>query len=133
MALISEAFPGTYIKAADLKDRTSRVTMDRVMMEDVGGDHKPVLYFTGKDRGLVLNKTNANNIVAAFGDDTDGWHGGEIELFPTMVDFQGKSVPAVRVRVPPRAAQPKRVAPPQDQPGSYDAPLDDTLSDQVPF
>ena len=127
MALISEAFPSTYVKAVDLKDRTVRVTMDRVVMEDVGGDHKPVLYFQGKERGLVLNKTNANNISQAYGDDTDGWQGGEIELFPTMVDFQGRTVAAVRVRVPPRAAQPKRTAPPQDQPGSYDALPDDTI------
>jgi len=32
----------------------------------VGDDHdKPVLYFKGKEKGLIVNKTNANNILRA--------------------------------------------------------------------
>lgn len=97
---ISSAFPSDYLKAADLQDQNVRVVMSHVEMKDIGDDHKPVLHFQGKDKGLVLNKTNANNITHAYGDDTDGWAGKEIILYPTMVDFQGKSVEAIRVRSP---------------------------------
>lgn len=97
---ISAAFPSDYLKAADLQDRNVRVAIDHVEMKDIGDDHKPILYFQGKDKGLVLNKTNANAIASAYGDDTDDWPGRELVLFPIMTEFQGKTVPAIRVRAP---------------------------------
>lgn len=123
---ISSAFPSQYLKAADLQGKTAKVTISHVVMEDIGSDNKPVLYFAGKEKGLVLNKTNANNIAFAYGDDTDGWEGGSLELFSTMVDFQGRSVEAVRVRVPPRspAAQPPA---PKPQPMPAEEPFDDVI------
>jgi len=104
---VSEAFPSEYLKAADLRDRNVLVVIDHVEMKDIGDDHKPVLFFQGKDKGMVLNKTNANNIAAAHGDDTDDWTGKEIVLFPAMVDFQGKTVQAIRVRAPRASDRPK--------------------------
>ena len=64
----------------------------------MGSDHKVVVYFKGKDKGLPLNKTNANNIALAYGMETDRWLDKEIILFTAVVDFQGKSVEAIRVR-----------------------------------
>jgi hypothetical protein len=99
--LITQAFPSKYLKAADLQDRNITVIMDRVEMEDIGDDgDKPVLYFQGKEKGLVLNKTNSNTIAVVYGEETDDWAGKELILYPTMVDFQGRSVPAIRVRHP---------------------------------
>lgn len=114
--LISEAFPSKYLKAADLKERPTRVQMASIQMEDVGDDEiKPVLYFTGKDRGLVVNKTNANNIALVYGDDTDGWMGNDLILYPTMTDFQGRSVACIRVKAPPVAAMARGAAPRADR------------------
>jgi len=108
---ISEAFPSNYLRATDLQGKNVTAIIDRVELEEIGGEHKPVIYFRGKEKGLVCNKTNANNIAAAYGDDTDGWTDGEIVLFPAMVDFQGRTVEAIRVRVPPRRPAPaQRVA-----------------------
>lgn len=97
---ISDAYPSNYIKASDLRDKNVLVAIERIEMEDIGDDHKPVIYFLGHSKGLCLNKTNANNIATAYGDDTDDWLGKEIILYPTMVDFQGRSVAAIRVRAP---------------------------------
>lgn len=97
---ISSAFPSNYLKAADLQGRRVRVTMSRVELEKIGDDTRPVLYFQGKEKGAVLNKTNSNVISAVYGDDTDDWEGHPIELFEAMVDFQGKTVPAIRMNVP---------------------------------
>jgi hypothetical protein len=58
---ISEEFPSQYLKASDLGGRDIRVTMGRVEREKIGTDNKLVLYFKGKDKGLVLNKTNARH------------------------------------------------------------------------
>lgn len=102
MPNINDAFPSNYIKAADLKGRQITVKMDRAEYETIGNDRKLILYFVGKDKGMVLNKTNANNIASAYGEDTDDWRDQEITLFEAMVDYQGKTVPAIRVRVPPR-------------------------------
>jgi hypothetical protein len=98
--LISQVYPSEFIKAADLQDQNVRVVMDHIELREVGDEQKPVLYFQGKEKGLVLNKTNANNIALVYGEDTDEWVGKALILYPTMVDYQGRSVPAIRVRVP---------------------------------
>src|SRR5581483_6311511 len=101
---ISDAFPSDYLKASHLKGRNVTVAISHVEMKEIGGEPKPILYFVGKDKGMVLNKTNANKIAEMFGDDTDAWQGGEIVLYEAMVDFQGKTVAAIRIRVAPRRA-----------------------------
>jgi hypothetical protein len=70
---IGQAFPSEYLKASDLMGRTVKVTMSHVEMREVGDGPKPILHFVGKEKGLVLNKTNSNNITAAYGDETDNW------------------------------------------------------------
>ena len=150
---INAAFPSTFLKAADLQGRKVTITMDRVALEEVGGEHKPVLYFVGKDRGLVLNKTNGNIISELYGAETDDWHGKPIVIYPARVEFQGKIVDAIRVELqagaamashphapPPAAARPATprgtpvngtAAAPQQQP----APFAQTrsLDDEIPF
>lgn len=101
---MSEAFPSKYLKAEDLKGQRIPVTISHVSMEDVGDDNaaqKPVLYFQGSQKGMVLNKTNANQLVYLYGDDTDGWPGKQVELFTMMVEYQGRSVPGLRIAPPP--------------------------------
>ena len=95
---INAAFPSQYLKAADLQGREVTVVMSRVVMEKVGQDQKPVLYFQGKERGVALNKTNSMTIASAYGTNTDGWGGHQVVLFPAWVDYQGKQVQAIRIR-----------------------------------
>lgn len=126
--IIGAAFPSEYLKAADLQGRQITVKMDRVEMREVGDGPKPVLFFDGKDKGMVLNKTNANAISAAYGDDTDDWTGSEVVLFQSMVDFQGKTVAAIRVKVPPRKPGKQTVTsgrptPPPAEPDDDDVPF----------
>lgn len=97
---ISETFPSKYLSAADLQGREPKVIMANVEMEKLGNDMKPVLYFKGKEKGLCLNKTNGNTIASAYGDDTEDWFGREIVLFQVITDYQGKTTPAIRVRIP---------------------------------
>jgi hypothetical protein len=125
MARVSDVFPSNYLKAGDLQGRTLRVTMDRVEVEQIGQDRKPVLYFRNKQKGVVLNKTNATNIALMFGEDMDDWGGSDVELFPTMVDYQGRSVEAIRIR----PVRPQKQAAPAAAP----ARAADDLNDDVPF
>jgi hypothetical protein len=74
---------------------------------------------------VVLNKTNAGNIAMMFGEDMDDWGGSDVELFPTMVDYQGRSVEAIRIR--PVRPQ-KQAAPAQAAPAAAGGrPLDDDI------
>jgi hypothetical protein len=99
---IENAFPGKYLKAADLQGRRATVTIKDVGMEDIGDDGmKPVVTFVGKEKGLVLNRTNANMIIEIVkSEETDNWKGRQVALYPTKVDFQGKRVDAIRVDHP---------------------------------
>lgn len=99
---MSAAFPSEFLKAADLNGRQVPVVADRVEMQKVGDDNKPVLYFAGKEKGLVLNKTNANMIATVYGDEMDDWQGAELVLYETKVQFQNQMVDAIRVKIPPR-------------------------------
>jgi hypothetical protein len=139
MVMISEAYPSNYLKAADLRGTTVRATISNVEMEKLGNDTRPVVYFQNKEKGLVLNKTNANNISLVYGDDTDDWIGKAIQLYPTMTDYQGRSVECIRVkpvqggRMPaPPTHRPNKATqepPPVQSTEDYGAQLDD----EIPF
>lgn len=114
---VSEEFPSQYIKASDLGGREIRVTMQNVEREKIGTDNKLVLYFKGKQKGLVLNKTNAATISDAYGDDTEDWYEQPLILFSIKTDFQGKVVDGLRCRVPTaKDNKPARRAEPQEDP-----------------
>ena len=95
---INSAFPSTYLKAADLAGQMRTVTIERVALELVGDtDNKPVVYFVGIPKALVLNRTNGSAIANAYGTETNGWTGKQITLFSAPVSFQGRVVDAIRV------------------------------------
>ena len=100
---IETAFPSKYASAADLGESQPVVTIERVAMEPVGNSRemKPVIYFVGKQKGMVLNRTNSKRISEMVGSgNTDHWPGVKLQLFATTVEFQGKPVQAIRIKVP---------------------------------
>jgi hypothetical protein len=116
---MSGEFPSQFIRALDLQGKEHKLTMSHVEREKIGQDTKPVLYFIGRERGLVLNKTNAGAIADAYGDESDDWASQPIILFAIKTDFQGKLVDAIRVRVPTakdnKPAEVSRRDPPRSQ------------------
>lgn len=131
---IDSVFPSKYLGAPDLQGRDLTVTVDRIDMETIGTDRKPVMYFRGGRKGLVLNKTNSNCIKQLYGNETDDWTGQKLTLFTAWVEFQGKQVEAVRIRgVTPAGVAPRT---PQSQQGRQAPPSaqspDDDMSD-IPF
>jgi len=110
---INAAFPSKWLKAADLKGNKVAVVISGVEMEDVGDKdegEKPVCYFEGKSKGLVLNKTNSSMIAELCGNsfETDDWIGAKIILFSTKVDYQGRRVDAIRIDPPLKQTQKTR-------------------------
>lgn len=130
----SDAFPSKFIAAADLQDKEAVVKITHIATDEIGGKQKYVCFFAGKQKGLVLNKTNWNSIVRISGhDDTDDWTGVSICLYPTMVDFQGDSVPAVRVKAPKGGSRQDvpQTAPPPRMPA--DSQRREAMDDEIPF
>lgn len=135
---IMQSFPSSYLRAGDLQGKTFKMIMKEVIMEDIGGDHKAVLYFQGADKGVVMNKTNASAIADVYGGDTDNWAGKEVEIFSAKVQFKGQTVDGIRMRavvaavagaVPGGTKKVQRAPAPQAAP----APNDDPLDDPIPF
>jgi hypothetical protein len=96
-------FDRDYLAAFDLEGKPVVVKIRDVKSAELtaqGGrkSKKPVVYFDGKEKGLALNKTNANIIKSLYGADTDGWIGKRITLYATEVEYQGDTVPAIRIR-----------------------------------
>jgi hypothetical protein len=123
---IFESFPSTYLKAADI-DHETNVTKSRVQIEQVGDDEMPVLYLREYDKGIVLNKTNSTNIASLYGPETKNWIGKKMLLATAMVDYQGKSMKALRL-YPPKVS--KQVAASDDIPNPP-APFDDDLTGEI--
>jgi hypothetical protein len=163
MLLASDYDKSKYLKATDL-EREKKFRIKSVTEEELGvgkdKEKKLVVWFTNDARGLVLNKTNNRALRSAFGDNTAGWTGKVIAVFPTQVDIRGKLGPALRVRIlPPKqaaaaapptqpaaapsgngaaAAAPAPAAPPVDPELEPDpkftltAEQDDELNDEIP-
>lgn len=116
---INAAFPSQYLKASDLGTRTVEVVIAHVAIEPVGQDkqQKPVLYFEGKQKGMVLNRINSKKIAElASTVETDDWTGVRVALYATTTEFAGDTVECLRIKAPlpirasgPRVVQPVRV------------------------
>lgn len=136
MPKINDMFPSNYLKAADIDDDVV-VTILEIKEEEIGDDAKHVVYFNELEKGLVLNKTNAESIATTTGsDDTDNWPGQKITLFATTVSFQGKPVEAIRVKLRKPKTQGKTTNKPMPQRtlATAAAANNDTIDDSdVPF
>jgi hypothetical protein len=142
MPNINDAFPSNYLKASDLKGSTPIVTIDHVAFEPVGRNKemKAVCYFKGKEKGLVLNKTNGTKIAQLSGSpQTEDWEGVRILLYATETEFAGESVECIRIKPVPaaqngqqarRQGAPQAPPPPPSEPAD---PLPDLTDDDIPF
>lgn len=83
----SDIYASPFLKAADvtkpIKLTISDLEISTFTDEKTQQDAKRVvLSFTGAKKKLILNKTGANNLVAAYGDDLANWPGKEVILSP---------------------------------------------------
>jgi hypothetical protein len=139
MPKLNDMFPSKYLKAADI-DQDYEVEISQVTKETLGqGDDKEdkfIVHFSEFDKGLVLNKTNANLIAAQHGDDTEGWLGRKVVLTVEDVAYQGKIQPAIRIKRPARPVAPPRRAgapAPVRRPANEQEAADEAADDGVKF
>lgn len=107
-------FDKDYIGAWDLDGKDRTLVIESVFAGKVGHGNKatkkPVIRFRGARKAFACNVTNARAIAGMYGNDTRGWVGQAITIYPTMADFGGKQVDAIRVRpVRPRGPAQERL------------------------
>lgn len=74
-----------YLKATDLQGKRPRVVIAAVHLvefedDDKGKHQKPTLALEGKEKRLVCNATTVEELIRAFGADSDSWVGQSIQL-----------------------------------------------------
>ena len=120
---------GSYLKQEDLQGKAIKVVISSVDLEEIKDqdtgktEKKLVMHFEGKEKTLIVNKTNCETLEQITGtDDYDAWAGWQVVLFsdPT-VKFGGKTVGGLRIRVASTVVKP----PPP--------PVADDEDDAIPF
>lgn len=127
----SEVFTSKYLRSDDLRGRDITVTIDKVALVAMpDGKQKPAVFFQGKEKALILNKTNFNTIASVTGiEDTDDWGGAQITIYPSETEFQGQMVDCIRVRR--KKPENEWEAPPPQRATPLEPPPDN--SDDIPF
>lgn len=110
---VSKMFPTPHLKGDDLGGIEPNVKIVKIgpvkaFNSDTNQEEdKWAVWFFGKDKYLLLNKTNATMIAELLGsDESDDWVGGRVKLYSTPVQAFGATHNAVRVK----KADPKKTA-----------------------
>jgi hypothetical protein len=120
---LESCYGSKYLSAADLGDRKIKVRIARIKKEELRQDNgssrsKFVIFFDNLDNGLVVNATNKNLLVASLGRNPQGWIGAQVGLFAEEVQFSGRTVRGLRLRVlaKPDASSPTPIPKPAPKP-----------------
>jgi len=125
---------GSFLKQEDLQGKSPKAIIGAVELEDVKDDDgsikkKLVLHFVGKDKAMILNRTNCEALEEICGtDDYASWPGHSVVLYvDPNVKFGGKTVGGLRIR----SANNHPAAPPPSPPPVREVGEDD--GDEVGF
>jgi hypothetical protein len=105
-----------YLKAAHLKTAIVPATVDRIEFQTVHPrpgmeEIKPVMYFQGKQKGLILTSTNQDFLRAAFGDAITASYGHVVTLRAVTKRIAGRDIDTIILSQPaPAADGPKPAA-----------------------
>jgi hypothetical protein len=110
----------SFLKVADVRDGP---LLQQIGAVREGKFDKPVLVFETGDI-LSLNATNTKTLMRAFGSNSDGWIGKQIELYFGELEYQGRMQEGVLVRP---------ISPPVNNEPEPDAPQSPSFNDKIPL
>jgi hypothetical protein len=106
--LVSQEFPSRFLSGDEINGHVVPVTIKEVKKETVKENPKDpqskdvpvfIVYFEGKERGVKLNKTRANEIKSVTGaDDTDHWVGQKVFLYTKPQRAFGELYNVIHIR-----------------------------------
>lgn len=113
---VRQMFDSAYVGNWDLQGKDQVVTIARIVPGELAKagtskkDKAPIMFFEGKEKGMVLNKTNMKAIASIVGSfKVKDWIGHSITIFPTTCSFGPNVVDCIRVRpTAPKGANGKR-------------------------
>lgn len=116
MPKVSQMIVSKFITHVDV-ERPVIVTVRTLSLEKVGreddDEQRWIMWFNELKKGLRLNVTTLRVFEAAYGDDSDRWIGRRVKLYwDPAVQFGGKLVGGVRVRLSMAAAAPGALSAP---------------------
>ncbi len=102
---VRQMFDSAYVGAWDLQGRDVVVTIASITPGELSKagtskkDKAPIIHFEGRDKGMVLNKTNMKIIAGIYGGfKVKAWIGKPITLYATTCQFGPNTVDCIRVR-----------------------------------
>jgi hypothetical protein len=98
MATSARALCAAFMTADMVREAPLRGPIEKFEITTLDGKTKGVLFVAGCAKGLVLNTTNTNVLVEAYGDEMENWIGKPIEVFKDRCQFKSKMVDCCRVR-----------------------------------
>ena len=132
-------YDNTYVRAWDLPvGRDAIMVIERVERVEIEGQDKkkqtrPLVYFRGARKGMVLNKGMGKTIKGIYGARVSGWIGQPIALYATVCTAFGEDHDVIRVRPTAPAVRKPRNAP--DKPAARElsaAPIADAEIEHQP-
>jgi hypothetical protein len=96
-----QLYPGRFLKSGELLGKKVTVVIDDVSIDELEGDKgkqvKGILYLRGKNKQIVLNKTNGTCLKAMFGRKLGDWVGKRIVIFQSTTKFGADTVDCIRI------------------------------------
>jgi hypothetical protein len=95
-----------FLKAAHLPSRQPfPVTIDRIEFQELHPrpgqtETKPVMYFAGKTKGLILTSTNQDFIRSAFGDEISACYGKKATIQAVTKTIAGRKCDTIILALP---------------------------------
>ncbi len=75
------------------------VIIDAAYPETINEQEKLCVRFKGLDKPLVLNQTNLNVLMMAYGEDTDMWVNNKVQLIIANVMFNGVAREGIQIKI----------------------------------
>ena len=117
-----------YLKAEHLGGRRVTATITKVTTEithpNGRPEETPVIYFAGKQRGLILTPHNRATLKEIFGNDVAACVGKAVQLEAVPMDVAGKHTMPVRIFPAPQPPPTAPAVPPAPPPAPQPAPTD---------
>lgn len=123
MTDFSDCYDGRFFKSEDLVGKPFVGVIEHAKREKMrDGRMRAVVYFEGREKGIVLNATRYKFVVGATeSKNSDDWIGLKVGVRAGTTDFGGKDVGCIEFVMPPKSE--KRKA----------AEVKEELNDEVPW
>lgn len=108
-----QLYPGRFLKSGELLGKKVTVKIADVAIDELEGEKgkkiQGIIFLEGKDKQIVLNKTNGLCLRGMFGRKLTEWVGKRITIFQDQTKLGGEIVDCIRIWGSPDIAEDRNV------------------------